>query len=53
MNNPSTTALHITPKRIMQTGMGFWASRTLLTAVKIGVFTVLGCNRKFLRQLNL
>lgn len=30
-----------TPERIMQTGMGFWASKTLLTAVKLRLFTVL------------
>ncbi|CAM1351097.1 methyltransferase [Tenacibaculum ascidiaceicola] len=32
----------ITPSRIMEVGMGFWASKTLLTAVKMGVFTHLG-----------
>jgi hypothetical protein len=31
----------ITPEKIMQTGMAFWASRTLLTAVEMGVFTEL------------
>jgi hypothetical protein len=33
-NNP-------TPDRILETGMGFWASKTLLTAVEMGVFTEL------------
>lgn len=27
------------PSHIMQVGMGFWASKTLLSAVKLGVFT--------------
>lgn len=29
----------ITPSKIMQIGMGFWASKTLLTAVNMGLFT--------------
>jgi len=32
------------PARIMQIGMGFWPSKVLLTAVKSGLFTVLGTN---------
>ena len=31
----------VTPSHIMQVGMGFWASKTLLTAVKLGLFTEL------------
>jgi precorrin-6B methylase 2 len=31
-----------TPDRIMQTGLGFWASKTLLSAVELGLFTELG-----------
>jgi hypothetical protein len=30
-----------TPERIMQTGLAFWASKTLLSAIEIGVFTEL------------
>jgi hypothetical protein len=30
------------PSHIMQIGMGFWASRALLSAVELGVFTELG-----------
>jgi len=33
--------LQVDPSRIMQTGMGFWASKTLLTAVKMELFTFL------------
>jgi len=29
----------VNPSKIMQIGMGFWASKTLLTAVKLGLFT--------------
>jgi hypothetical protein len=31
----------ITPERIMQTGLAFWPSKTLLSAIEIGVFTEL------------
>lgn len=31
----------MTPEKILQTGMAFWASKTLLSAVEIGVFTEL------------
>jgi O-methyltransferase/methyltransferase family protein/PilZ domain-containing protein len=30
-----------TPEHILQTGLGFWASKTLLSAVEIGLFTEL------------
>ena len=30
-----------TPEHIMQVGMGFWASKTLLSAVELGVFNTL------------
>jgi hypothetical protein len=32
---------HITPERILQTGLGFWASKTLLSAIEMGLFTEL------------
>lgn len=31
----------VTPEHIMQIGLGFWASKTLLSAVELGVFTEL------------
>ncbi len=46
MQNPATTEVHITPDHIMQTGLGFWGSKTLLAAVKLGVFTLLAGNKK-------
>ena len=33
------TEKQIDPSKIMQIGMGFWASKTLLTAVNMGLFT--------------
>jgi hypothetical protein len=32
---------HPTPEHILQTGLGFWASKVLLSAVEMGVFTEL------------
>lgn len=32
---------NVTPDRIMQLGLGFWGSKTLLSAVELGVFTEL------------
>ena len=29
------------PEKIMQTGLGFWASKTLLSAIELGLFTEL------------
>lgn len=36
-----STKNQVTPSKIMQVGMGFWASKTLLTAVNMGLFTEL------------
>jgi hypothetical protein len=30
------------PSRILEVGLGFWQSRTLLSAVELGIFTLLG-----------
>src|SRR5882672_3273031 len=32
------------PKRITEIGLGFWPSKTLLSAVELGLFSVLGKN---------
>jgi hypothetical protein len=37
----STASGSPSPDRIMQTGIGFWASKTLLSAVEMGLFTEL------------
>ena len=33
---------HLDPSHIMQVGMGFWPSKVLLSAVRLGLFTFLG-----------
>jgi O-methyltransferase domain/Dimerisation domain len=40
MSNP-TTSKQPTPEHIMQVGLGFWASKTLLSAIEMEVFTEL------------
>jgi hypothetical protein len=42
---------HPTPENIMQIGMGFWASKTLLSAIELGVFTELGKHPQELEAL--
>ena len=34
----------LSPARIMEVGMGFWPAKVLLSAVELGLFTVLGAN---------
>jgi hypothetical protein len=34
-------AQEVTPDAIMQLGFGYWGSKTLLTAVELGLFTEL------------
>ncbi len=46
MNTSTQQQGGVTPANIMQTGMAFFASKTLLSAVKLGVFTALGGNKK-------
>ena len=41
----------VTPQRIMELGWGFWGSKTLLSAVELGVFTELGRGAQSLEQL--
>ena len=38
------TISHPTPVRILETGLAFWASKTLLTAIELGVFTELAAS---------
>lgn len=45
MQQPSAPQNQISPAQIMQTGMAFMASKTLLSAVKLGVFTTLSGNK--------
>ena len=39
-----TNENQISPSKIIQTGMGFWTSKTLLTAVNLELFTLLSGN---------
>ena len=36
-----TASVSVTPELIMQTGLGFWSSKVLLTAVNFELFTLL------------
>ena len=48
-----STKPHLTPDRIMQMGLGFWGSKTLLSAIELGLFTELAkgsLEAKALRQ---
>jgi O-methyltransferase domain/Dimerisation domain len=36
-----TQETHVTPESILQLGLGFWGSKTLLSAVELGLFTAL------------
>ncbi len=37
----TTSKIQVDPSKIIQIGMGFWASKTLLTATHMGLFTLL------------
>ena len=45
-------AVRIDPSHIMQVGMGFWASKTLLTAVKLELFTLLAVKPLTAREIS-
>jgi len=42
VTNGKPTAAHLNPEHILQIGTGFWASKTLLAALRFGLFTELG-----------
>jgi hypothetical protein len=42
---------HLTPEKILQVGLGFWASKTLLSAVEMEVFTELARHPEDLKTL--
>ena len=42
MTTDNRTAARVDPSEIMRIGMGFWASKTLLSAVELELFTKLG-----------
>ncbi|MEO8650278.1 MAG: methyltransferase dimerization domain-containing protein [Acidobacteriota bacterium] len=42
MTAANTGATPLTPARIIEVGMAFWPAKTLLAAIKLGIFTTLG-----------
>ncbi|PWU80097.1 MAG: hypothetical protein DLM72_13860 [Candidatus Nitrosopolaris wilkensis] len=44
--SPSDSLKNISPSPIMQMATGFWVSKTLMTAVKLGVFTKISAYQK-------
>ena len=48
---PETTAPAVTPDHILQTGLAFWASKTLMSAVEMEVFTELAKGPESLEAL--
>lgn len=48
-----STKMAVTPERFMQLGLGFMASKTLLSAIELGLFTALAKNPMDEKQLTL
>jgi hypothetical protein len=46
-----TNEVVVTPARIMQTGLGFWSSKVLLTAVKLDLFSFLAHSNKTAEEI--
>jgi O-methyltransferase domain/Dimerisation domain len=46
-----STKIAVTPERVMQLGLGFWGSKTLLSAIELGLFTALAKGPMNLQQL--
>src|ERR1700722_691828 len=51
MKEEGTVNEHPTPEKIFQIGFGFWASKTLLSAVEMAVFTELAKGPEGLEEL--
>jgi hypothetical protein len=47
----SENASNVSPEKLLQLGMGFWGSKTLLSAVELDLFTVLGKGPRNAAQL--
>ena len=48
---PQTAPLTGTPDRILQLGLGFWGSKTLLSAVELGLFSLLAAGPRTAEQI--
>ena len=46
-----STKMAVTPERVMQLGLGFWGSKTLLSAIELGLFTELAKESMGVEQL--
>src|SRR5712691_5333658 len=46
-----STKMAVTPERVMQLGLGFWGSKTLLSAIELGLFTALAKRPMNVEQL--
>lgn len=46
-----TVQVQVTPEKIMQVGMGFWASKVLLAANELNLFTFLSSGPKEVKQI--
>ena len=46
----SQTTAALNPSHIMQIGMGFWATKVLLSAVNLELFTLIACATAFICQ---
>jgi len=46
-----TTTSHPSPEKIMQVGLGFWGSKTLLSAIELGLFTELASGSRELAEI--
>ncbi|WP_271783832.1 methyltransferase [Aquimarina algiphila] len=57
MKSEVTKEKQVSPSKIMQVGLGFWSSKILLSAVNMGVFTLLAkeelSGQNIMKQLNL
>src|SRR4051812_997508 len=49
--HPNPTEPPPTPDHILQLGLGFWASKTLLSAIELGLFSVLSSGPKTREEL--
>jgi len=47
----STVTATLNPSKIMQVGMGFWASKVMLTAVKLELFTLLAAKPLSVKEI--
>src|SRR4051812_15031688 len=50
-DSPMNEQTPVTPDKILQLGFGFWASKTLLSAIELGLFTQLAHGPMDLEQL--